>query len=319
MAEFLTTAIESVLSQTMADLELVVGDNVSTDATSEIVRRYERQDSRVRYFRNTDHVSCVENFNLCYQRSDPSSKYIAVLASDDWWNPTFLAKLIEVGETHPSATIIHADMYRTDVTGRVINRYSDLFQNLPPPGTHRAVRELYQGCYICIMAALVNREMKTQVYPTQDLFDSSLKLTPDYYLWLQLLTRGAYAYYIPEPLSYYRKHEGAQTMPKNAVPRMWEEVTIFRDKLRGVCPPDLEQVRHKALSARLVAIGFELLDAGRAKEARSVLHEAHQLNTRRRLDVPVARVILSLPLSEERRSRLWRLAMATARVVGRVQ
>ncbi len=35
-ATFLPTAIESVLAQQMANLELVIGDNVSTDATAEI-------------------------------------------------------------------------------------------------------------------------------------------------------------------------------------------------------------------------------------------------------------------------------------------
>ena len=65
------------------------------------------------------------------------------------------------------------------------------------------------------MAGLINRRMREQIYPTKEFFDPELKLAPDYHLWLQLLIRGAYAYYIPEPLAYYRKHEEAMTMPTN--------------------------------------------------------------------------------------------------------
>ena len=50
--KYIREAIDSLLAQTFEDLELVICDNCSTDATEEICREYMRQDSRVRYFRN---------------------------------------------------------------------------------------------------------------------------------------------------------------------------------------------------------------------------------------------------------------------------
>ncbi|HEY3230036.1 MAG TPA: glycosyltransferase [Roseiflexaceae bacterium] len=314
-ATFLPTAIESVLAQQMANLELVIGDNVSTDATAEIAQRYARHDQRVKYFRNTVHVSAVENFNLCYRRTDPSSKYTAVLASDDWWEPGLLARLVAAGESNPTVTFIYSDMYRTEASGRVINRYSDQFAHNAPAGVHRAARELFFGNYINIMAGLINRRMREQIYPTKEFFDPELKLAPDYHLWLQLLIRGAYAYYIPEPLAYYRKHEEAMTMPTNVVPRLREEVTIFQDRLRGVCPPELEDARRAALLDRLTRIGFELLRRADANEARSALREAHAIRFGRRLDLTVARTISALPCSTALRARLWQLANSTSQAL----
>ena len=61
-------------------------------------------------------------------------------------------------------------------------------------------------------------------------------------------------------------------MPTNVVPRLREEVTIFQDRLRGVCPPELEDARRAALLDRLTRIGFELLRRGDANEARCTVH-----------------------------------------------
>lgn len=319
-AHFLPAAIESVLSQDMTDLELIISDNLSSDDSAAVAERYARQDSRIKFFRNDVHVSGVENFNLCYQRSDPNSSYVALLASDDWWEPTLLARLTEVGQEYPHLACVHADMYRTDSEGRVINRYIDLYKDTtPPPGLHKAVRNLFFGNFINIMAAIINRRVWNELCPGRELLDPQLKLTPDYDLWLQLFVRGAQAYYIPDALAYYRKHDDAMTMPTRQIPRMYEEVTIFKEKLKGVCPPEMEHVRLAALQQRQAQLGFELIEAGRADEARPLLREARAIGTTRRLDIPVAGVIAALPLSQKYRASLWQLMLKVARLVGRVR
>ena len=50
--KYLAEAIESILAQTVTDLELIICDNASTDATEEISRRFAESDERVQYFRN---------------------------------------------------------------------------------------------------------------------------------------------------------------------------------------------------------------------------------------------------------------------------
>lgn len=313
---FLATAIESVLAQTRGDVELIVSDNVSTDATPEIALRYARQDSRVRYFRNDAHVSAVENFNLCFRRSNPDAPYFALLASDDWWEPCLLDTLVGVADAHPDIAVAHADMYRTDATGRIIGRYTDIFPARPPGGRHRAVRELYDGNYINIMAAVVNRSVWRRVTSRTDLFDPSLKLTPDYLFWLELLSHGGDAYYVPEALAYYRKHDDAMTMPKNTIPSLQEEISIFREKLAGI-PSELEPYRRSALHRRMAQLGFELLQVGRTSEAIAALDASRRVASGRRLDVQVARLLSILPMSKHIAPRLWAWAGATAAMVRR--
>ncbi len=50
--EFLGEAIESVLAQSFTDLELLIGDDVSTDNSEAIARKYAEKDKRITYWKN---------------------------------------------------------------------------------------------------------------------------------------------------------------------------------------------------------------------------------------------------------------------------
>lgn len=317
-ADYLPTAIESVLAQTMMDWELIISDNLSTDGSTAIAQRYAAQDSRIHYHKNEEHVTAVENFNLCYHRSHPESTYIALLASDDWWEPTFLSRTIEKAEQYPHVAFVHTDMYRTSSDGHILNKYSDLYlHNTPPAGLHQAVPEIFYGTFINIMAAIVSRKIKEELYPTYDFLDNEFKLTPDYDLWVQLIVRGAYGYYIAEPLAYYRKHGDAMTMPERMLPRLESEIRVLDERLEGVIPPELKDVQRDALQQRYASIGFELLTHNRADEAQPHLRQSHLLSAWKRIDVTLARIIASLPCSPACRSLLWRSSLSAARLMGR--
>jgi glycosyltransferase involved in cell wall biosynthesis len=306
---FIAQAIDSVLTQTFADLELVVSDNVSTDSTPDIVQEYAARDPRVRYFRNDTDVGVCGNFNLCYRRASQTSRYLAFLPCDDWWHPSFLSTTVARAEQHPIVAFVHTDAYRTDGDGKIVNRYSELWAELPPAGLHRSLRELYQGCYVATPATLLNRPVLEQLYPEPEIFDPGLPYAHDYHVWLQLLSRGGVAYYLPEPLIYHRKHEAARTMPANTIAGLQDELCIFGEKLVGVDPPELVADRWEAWRTRQAVIGFELLSAGRVAEARAALRRAEKAGGRR-LDVAVASTVAALPLPGSSNSKLWRVALA---------
>lgn len=303
---FIGCAINSVLAQSFADFELIISDNASTDTTRQIVESFLNQNTRIRYYLNDSNIGAHANFNLTLKRAG-ASKYFIVLSSDDWWEPDLLEHLVDLAERNPEVTLVHSDTYRVDENGTVINRYSDLWSSMPRAGRHRGIKELFlSGCYFNVNATLVNRAHQFALYPSDQLFDPTLKYTADYHLWLQLMIRGAAAYYVPQPLAFYRKHDAAYTTAKNTIARMEEQVTIFRDKLADACPPELEHLRLEALLLNLKQLGFAMLVAGRKAEALSVLTEAERLSHGQHLDIRVAVQMAAAPLPPSSAAFAWR-------------
>jgi glycosyltransferase involved in cell wall biosynthesis len=311
-AEFLKTAIESVLSQRFGDFELVIGDNASTDETESLVRGYAGRDPRIRYTINASNVGAVGNWILCHQRANPETDYWVILPSDDWWSPDLLARLVAAGDANPTAGLIHCDAYRTAADGAILNRFSDLWDRPPPAGLHRAIGLLLRGNYFCAPAVLVKREVQERLNPRAEIFDRTYPLTHDYHFYLRMLCRGSDACYEAEPLVYFRKHDGAMTMPANLVPRLQEEVRILSDGLDGVAPTWLEPERQAALQERAARLGFELLRLDQADQAVQPLLTARQALAAPRLDLAVARAISALPVPAGLRGGLWRTTIAAA-------
>ena len=67
--KYVTESLEALLGQSFADFELIISDNASIDSSGDTCRRYEKQDSRVRYFRQPRNVGLARTIIL-----SPSSR-----------------------------------------------------------------------------------------------------------------------------------------------------------------------------------------------------------------------------------------------------
>ena len=83
---YVAESIEALLGQTFEDFELIISDNASTDDTGDICRRYEKLDSRVRYFRRPRNVGLAPNHNFCVERAE--GELFKWAASDDLYAGT---------------------------------------------------------------------------------------------------------------------------------------------------------------------------------------------------------------------------------------
>ncbi len=100
---FVSEAIESILAQTYGDLELVISDNASTDATAEICRAYAKQDKRIRYVRQEKNIGAAPNFNEVFRRS--SGQYFKWAAHDDVLAPQFIDECVRVLNTDKTVVV----------------------------------------------------------------------------------------------------------------------------------------------------------------------------------------------------------------------
>jgi len=93
--------IESVLSQTFSDLELVVCDNASSDDTLEMLRRYAKADGRVRVSQNEINIGVHENIKRVLMLA--RGELFRWISADDWLEPGCLAACVKALDDHPDA------------------------------------------------------------------------------------------------------------------------------------------------------------------------------------------------------------------------
>ena len=100
--KFIAQAIESILSQ-KADfsIELIIGDDCSTDDTFEICKAYARKDPRVKLLSREKNLGVMPNFSRTLQAC--TGKYVAVCEGDDYWSdPRKLAIQVAFLDSHPN-------------------------------------------------------------------------------------------------------------------------------------------------------------------------------------------------------------------------
>lgn len=200
---YLRQAIDSALSQTYPDVEVIVVDDGSTDGTASLCRSY---GGAIRYFyKENGGVASAVNFGV----SKMGGEYFSWLSHDDIYHPDKIEKQIKALESSSDkTTIVHGNFnitnekyhnvtcVRNDVTytkGRMENSV------LP------VLLTAMHGCVPLIHKSHFERA---------GVFDESLPLTQDYDFLFRVM-RGTQSIFLPEPLVDVRLHKmaGRNTSP----------------------------------------------------------------------------------------------------------
>ncbi len=113
---YLPQALESALSQTYPNIEIVVSDNCSTDNTEAAVRSH--ADPRIRYFRQAKNITPNDNFNFCL--SQARGDYFLLLHDDDMTDPDFVDACMRKANYATNVGIIRTGTRIIDANGNVL-------------------------------------------------------------------------------------------------------------------------------------------------------------------------------------------------------
>ena len=119
---YLAEALESILSQTYTNFEVIISDNASTDSTAAIVRRFAADDHRIRQHRNDENIGGANNQNLTIDLA--RGTYIRMAAHDDVMAPTLLAECVRVLENRPEVVLCYPTTIVIDGEGKELKRRS---------------------------------------------------------------------------------------------------------------------------------------------------------------------------------------------------
>jgi GT2 family glycosyltransferase len=189
-AAFLEQALESVLSQTLHELELIVVDDGSADRTPEILATFAARDSRVRVLqREGSGVTAALNQGC----AAAAATYVARFDGDDVALPDRLARQVELLDAHPDVGLVGGAYFSIDAAGRRGATFK------PPTGDAALRARLSRYNVFAHPAATFRRAAFEEVGGYR------LAEAEDYDLWLRISERWQLAS-LPEPVLAYRHH-----------------------------------------------------------------------------------------------------------------
>jgi glycosyltransferase involved in cell wall biosynthesis len=115
---YLRDMLDSILSQTLIDFELIISDNASTDSTRAICRSYAKKDSRIRYHRNEENLGAAWNFNQVFHLA--RGKYFQWACHDDVWTSTLLERYVQVLDQMSDVVLCYSKTAFIDEHGKPV-------------------------------------------------------------------------------------------------------------------------------------------------------------------------------------------------------
>jgi glycosyltransferase involved in cell wall biosynthesis len=168
---FIEQAIDSVLTQSYTNIELIVADGGSDDGTLELLTKKQQQDSRLKWFSKKD-SGPANAINKALLKS--RGTIIGWLNSDDKYNDEAILEAVSVFRQQSECLLLYGQGYHIDEKGKKLARYP----TLPLPVSIQAFK---QGCFICQPTVFFQRS----VFILLGSLDENLKTAFDFDYWLR--------------------------------------------------------------------------------------------------------------------------------------
>lgn len=206
-ARFLPTALDSALSQSFKDYEIILADDGSTDESLSIAESYAAQyPSIVQVFSHLGRSrrGVVATHNLTIEKSN--GVYIAWMGSDDAWYPDKLERQVPLLDEDPSIGLVYGQAQFIDHLGQKCNGIGLAGQKIGKiwggdlSATHDPLESQIWYNWIPAMTVVIRRECIDKV----GAFDESL-IYSDLDLWIRVLAHSPVSF-VKHPLAMHRYH-----------------------------------------------------------------------------------------------------------------
>ena len=190
---FLAAALESILSQSFADFELIAVDDMSSDASPEILAAFSNKDSRVRVITLDTNAKLPGALNAGFARA--RADWLSWTSDDNLLHPDMFAALLAARDRHPDADVIHAGYRVIDANGVVVGR-------MPAESAGNLLERNVVGC--CFL-------YRRAVDESLGGYDEALFGAEDYDFWLRAERAGFRFHALEQELYDYRRHDRSLT------------------------------------------------------------------------------------------------------------
>lgn len=209
-SNWLEETVNSVLSQTVQDWEMIIVDDCSSDNSYKLACELSEQDTRIKVFQLKKNAGAAAARNKAI--NEAKGRYIAFLDSDDLWHPHKLEKQIN---------FMLKNNYAFSYTAyEKINEEGKVIGHVGAP-MRLNYKQLLMTNEIGCLTAIYDTEILGKVYmPTETKRE-------DYATWLSILKKIDYAYGMPESLGQYRVYANQSSAKKSKMAK--ENWNLYRN------------------------------------------------------------------------------------------
>jgi glycosyltransferase involved in cell wall biosynthesis len=191
--KYLRLAIDSILTQTFTDFELIIIDDASTDSSLAVAESY--RDPRIKVIRNDRNQGVRVTANQGHRLA--RAEYVARMDGDDISLPDRFKLQVDFLDAHPHIAVVGGQSIKIDTQGHKVAEYRRI---LP---TDFASLRWYAG-YECPFVNPTVMYRNPIIWGKLNGFDESVTFAEDYHLWIRLLSQNFIAHNLPDTLIEYR-------------------------------------------------------------------------------------------------------------------
>ena len=226
-AATLPEAVDSVLTQTFSDWELIVWDDGSSDNSGEILSGY--VDGRIRYVRSEQRVALGQARQRAIDLA--RGEWIAFLDQDDIWLPHKLERQLALARDRSDIALIYGRTVRF-YPGGAERDYDQAHEYARLPEGDIFEELFTKSCFIAMSSAVFRRSALAEIGGIPD----SITIIPDYYLYTAIARRFPAAA-VQEVVCRYRMHAG-NTSRVTAM-EVQQEALQLMDMWQGAVAPEI--------------------------------------------------------------------------------
>jgi glycosyltransferase involved in cell wall biosynthesis len=209
--KYISESIESVLTQSYQNWELLITDDRSHDSTQQIVEEYCLKDERIKLFINKENGGAGVARNNSIEKA--SGRFIAFLDTDDQWLPEKLSKQI---------AFMLKNNYGFTFTAYQKIENGQLKGSITPPKSTTYRKLLSSNVIGCLTAVYDTQKLSKQYMPL-------IRKRQDMGLWLKILKQVPKAYCLQDVLALYRVDSG---MTQNKLEILKWQWLFYRDVIK---------------------------------------------------------------------------------------
>lgn len=200
---FLRQAIQSVLSQTFTDFELLIINDGSTDNSVTIIQSF--HDQRIRLVHNEKNSGVIDTLNKGIALA--KGMYIARMDADDYSLASRFEKQVNYLQQHKTVAVLATRIIQVNADDENLGEWDDDIQNTSPEQIFKTLAKTNCIAHPTVM-------MRTEVMRSYT-YHKKQKGSEDWDLWMRLASDGYRIDKLPEVLLRYRLHAASVTAVHN--------------------------------------------------------------------------------------------------------